>query len=433
MRMELATPWQRDRVESIIRKPDKATRPELIVRWGPMELVGRWLEGTITHQNNGIIALDASLRGRMPKLYPRSRVEVDVLMDGIPVRLFTGFALKPRRKEGVNTDLLASSAGIYLEKRKFNQQTRFSHWLATDVIYDCAMRAPYEPSLIEVPSMPQPKVDLLYERETPIHNGIDESIKDTDLTYMDFPDGGFKVLKLPNPIAPGEPDWTYDIQRDALLGTWKWEPQEDEYTSVVVYKRGEDNRDLFPPVEAQIMYEDRTPPPEDVTAYIELSDYDYSIGASEYAYTLATEIADRYSRGVYAAEVTVPFNPLLTRNSIIPITEFDREPESGVIYHREWIFVVSESVVHRLSGVMRTSLSMTGTIVQESVVDPGPSTDPPRRGARMIPVIISGDHRYIRSTETWIRKEEDRLRVYPALSGGIAWTEEPDHRYIREI
>lgn len=418
MKLLLATDRQQEQVEGMVKDPDPLVRPEIVVRWGPMNLVGRWKEGFVTHQNNGLIVLDATLLGNLPRLYPRERVEVDVMMDSVPVRLFTGDALRPRRESG-NVKLLASSPGHWLERTPFNERTSYNGVPATDVIFDCALRCPYHQALVSVDPASTPKVNLEYDHNVFVLNGVNEAEKQATYTHQDTPQGGFRSFKLPDPLYPGAVDWSYDVQLHCLRGKWSCEPLEsEEYSKIVVYKTGTDNRYAFPPIEVDVDHFGRTPPPGAVRHRVEISDEDLN-RAPNAAEQLAYDLAARHGRGLWKATMTVPFNPFLLRYGVVAVTETDSYDD--VTVKREWLFQIEESVRHVLARGMETELSMIGVLVSETEIlpelVPGERRNP---AVRPIPVVRSSGRVYVRADAgPWVVREGKHVYFLPHLSGGI--------------
>jgi hypothetical protein len=327
------------RVEEALRSEAAASLTTYELTIGGEDYTGR-IDEVVIDASDVALLVDVTLDGKLPDSAQGRTVSLDVLIDDVPVRRFTGRALRPER-HALYTDLRGASAGYWLERVKLNEKLSFSGRAPELICYEMLHRVPaYEFGLVRVDPLPVPAI----KRESTLGEGFEPSASvmdvleavnaEVEIDARDTTRGGHRVRRKPTLEEAASPVWEFVVGRDIDPENFSHEREEDEYHDVAVYRATDSGDEEL----ARVAVPDSLAP-KGATLYHQISDE--SASAHTNARQTAYDLASRLKYGRHKFSATLEFaHVLLERGD--PIAFRERTDEGETV----WIALVGEYKEH---------------------------------------------------------------------------------------
>lgn len=339
--------------------------PTLVLKVGDEDYSDRIPSGDWS-QAGLAIDLEAEFAGNLPRRLYGAPVSLDVALGGVLIPALRGLVSLPEPNDDrATTKLLAASAGSLADKYPLRERVVYPGVRPDYVARDALRRLPYPPGSVSVDPMEAPLLrfaegseDGPFEPEQTPADVLSALSEKTTYAFRDDAYGGCRASASSGLASTEEVTLRYGS--DELL-FWK-EPSlaAERYASVVVFRRGQDGRDVFPPVVEPVPYPNLDFLPSAGLALPVVWEGDEA-GARRHGREKAKEL----SRGLYASEPVLPFFPLLEAlDRFLVASVVD---EDGTFYERLWLHHV-EAFEQPWGEGFETKPSCQATLADEQAV-----------------------------------------------------------------
>jgi hypothetical protein len=205
-------------------------------------------ENMMGQQGSVGISLDAQLSAYLPRSLTGEDVALDLLIADVPIRRFTGRALRPLNGSG-GASLIAASAGFFLDKIRLGAVGLEGYDFVDEEPWVVALTmlnaAPYpRGALIDVERITTPKLrrtadEALTEMDF-LADGLDVVSTEADMTFRDTFSGGTRGRKNVHNVefSGSEAVRVFYVGED--LEDFEFEEFSDVFSEVVCYSQDED-------------------------------------------------------------------------------------------------------------------------------------------------------------------------------------------------
>lgn len=335
--------------------------------WGSQNSGGQSLGGTTSL---GPISATLHLGTRLSRIDQDAPSAFVCSVNGIDVAQMVGLTSRLDDTQGrAGTDFISTSALAQAARIDLDDVTQYPGWTPDKVVRDCFSRLPHSRGASYVEPLSSP---ILNFQAPDTHFWPEEKVADvlrrvqdqTPYVIRDNAWGGSVAQIAREPASQYIEDYRVYSYND--FPNWRTPlPPDARYSEVVVYRRGEDGRDVFKPPRERVYYprQKHIPP---ARAALRVSLDDTSEQAPQRARNLAAQLALRVGRGAFQDDsIVLPFfDPLIELQDVMFVYE-DAEDIRGM-WSRMWLMWI-ESYSHDFRA-LTTTVSYSAALIEEDEI-----------------------------------------------------------------